>query len=168
MKLEEARTIANGIVRQLQALDGLGPSRVMVCGSIRRGRPDVGDIDIVAEVNEAQREAVLEVFEMRPGVFVKASGPELLRLELRGGIGVDLYFAHPRQKDRPSNWGSVVLCRTGSKEHNVMLAGLAKSLGRHWKIQEGVFKGDQFIAGATEEKIFEALGMAWVKPEDRK
>jgi DNA polymerase (family 10) len=61
----------------------------------------------------------------------------------------------------------VVVCRTGSREHNIMLASIAKSLGLHWNPQEGVFRGEELIASETEESIFSALGLDYERPEDR-
>ena len=56
---------------------------------------------------------------------------------------------------------------TGSKAHNIVLRD--KALERGWKLNEyGLFDpDDRPIAGATEEEIYKALGMAYVPPELR-
>ena len=56
---------------------------------------------------------------------------------------------------------------TGSKAHNIVLRD--KALERGWKLNEyGLFDADDRpIAGATEEEIYTALGMAYVPPELR-
>ena len=172
MKLAEGERLAALMVKTIMQTKN-PPSRTLVVGSIRRHLPIVSDVDIVAEVTPEQREAVFQVFDFNPHAVIEAQGEHLLRLYFKGATEVaaglvDVYFARPRSKDRPGNWGSVALCRTGSREHNIMIAGLAKSLGRAWNLQEGITKGGQYLAGETEEGMFEALGMEWVKPEARK
>ena len=55
---------------------------------------------------------------------------------------------------------------TGSKETNVELRRIAIAKGL--KLNEyGVFNGDEFIAGRTEEDVFKSLGMKYIEPELR-
>jgi DNA polymerase (family 10) len=57
---------------------------------------------------------------------------------------------------------------TGSKAHNIAVRD--RAVGRGLKLNEyGLFtvETDEWIAGETEESIYEALGMRWMEPELR-
>jgi DNA polymerase (family X) len=55
---------------------------------------------------------------------------------------------------------------TGSKEHNIVLRGMAKKKGL--KISEyGVFRGERRIAGRTEEEVYATLDLPCFPPELR-
>jgi DNA polymerase (family 10) len=64
------------------------------------------------------------------------------------------------------SYGAALLYFTGSKAHNIALRGIAN---RHkWKLNEyGLFSGKRRIAGATEEEVYEKLGLAYIPPEMR-
>jgi DNA polymerase (family 10) len=76
---------------------------------------------------------------------------------------VDVYFA------KRETWATLLLIRTGSKEHNIKLAQRAKELGMKLRASgdgiEGV-SGDSIIVNA-EEEIFAILGLPYVLPERR-
>ena len=92
---------------------------------------------------------------------VLSGGKAIWTLEFRGAQ-VDIYFA------TSSSWGTLLLIRTGSKEHNVFLARRARSLGMELKASgAGLFRNGVRIAGDTEESIFEALGLPYKEPEER-
>ena len=68
------------------------------------------------------------------------------------------------------SFGAALQYFTGSKEHNVVLRGLAKSRGL--KINEyGVFQvtpeGEKYVAGRTEEEVYGTLGLPAFPPEIR-
>lgn len=179
MKLEDAKPFADKVVAILQPFC----ERVCVAGSIRREKPEVNDIDVVAMPKVVSQPGPLggfaqftetEVFKVLfPRVLAKAplslvsqaSGQELLRFCFReSGLQVDVYRA------RPETWGVILLVRTGSKDHNVKLCSLARSKGLKLSAAEGVVTQNgfgQIIASRTEEEIFAALGLAFVEPKDR-
>ena len=64
--------------------------------------------------------------------------------------------------------GAAMQYFTGSKAHNVALRDRAIQHG--FKLNEyGLFRvaDDERVAGASEEEIYDALGIAWVPPELR-
>src|SRR5262249_19528331 len=64
------------------------------------------------------------------------------------------------------SFGAALQYFTGSKDHNVILRGLAKNQGL--KINEyGVFRGDQYVAGRTEKDVYAALDLPCFPPEMR-
>ena len=64
----------------------------------------------------------------------------------------------------PSNFGILLLARTGSAMHNVWLAQAA---GLHFNPHRGLLRRGALIASAEEVEIFKALGLRFIPPEDR-
>jgi len=163
MKLLEATLIANELVNKLRPLC----DRVEVAGSIRRGRANVHDIDIVAIPNEEKLLAAgyfgrqhLVGALAQPGNI--KNGNSIASFNFKG-INVDIYWA------THSSWGTLLLIRTGSKQHNIKLCTLAKSRG--WQLKasgEGLFDAyKRRIAGNGEEGVFTALGLPFIPPGER-
>jgi DNA polymerase (family 10) len=173
--LAKARRYAEQIATALQPFC----RRLEIAGSIRRERPYCGDIDIVAEPSNepALRARIVD------GKEVVQNGPQNIHVRLTNGVELQVFLARPENKDMftttPSNWGSLLLLRTGSKEHNIFIAQTARANCCEWKIYEGIYRlpsphggrgagGEgQFIAGATEEEIFDALHLKFVPPQKR-
>jgi DNA polymerase (family X) len=146
--------------------------RIEVAGSFRRGRETVGDIDLLARVADGDRAGVMERFTGFAGVErVATAGETRGSVVLRSGLPVDLRLL-PEE-----SWGAALHYFTGSKEHNVEVRKRARARGL--KISEyGVFReegseGDAGsadpragtrIGGATEEEVFEAVGLPWIEP----
>lgn len=164
MNLQDSQRLAARILEELRPYC----SRIEVAGSIRRGCPHVNDIDLVLIPRDpsALRDRVL-----RNATPIQ-DGPLNLLVRLRTGIQLDIFIAHAGKRDllesKPSNWGSLLLCRTGSKEHNIKLAQRASRMGLQWKIYEGIFRGRDLIASATEQDIFTALELDYLEPKDRR
>jgi DNA polymerase (family 10) len=145
--------------------------RVEIVGSVRRARDVVNDIDFVCLPKPGQLGALRARVAARNNVL--KDGPEFLSVANRDGVQVDIWFAHAGGGDMfrkiSSNWGSLVLCRTGSKEHNIFLADRAKSMGLKWKTSTGLVANpdspeETVVAGVTEEEIFQTLGMGFIPP----
>ena len=144
------------------ALRGLpGVERVEVAGSYRRGRPTVGDLDLLAAT--ARPVAVLSAFAALPQVErVLLRGDTKCSVEAGGGLQVDCRAVGPEQ------FGAAWQYFTGSQAHNIRLRGMA--LRRGLTLNEyGVFRvdGGERIAGATEAEVYAALGLAWIPPQAR-
>ncbi|MES2219381.1 MAG: hypothetical protein V4587_00255 [Acidobacteriota bacterium] len=148
--------------------------KIEIAGSIRRARPEVNDIDLVCLPCAGREEALRARIKQRTDVV--SEGQHSLIVRLRGantGFQLDVWFAKPRQADLletvPGTWGTVLLCRTGSKEHNIYLATKARELGLKWETTRGLVADPdspkaRVIASETEEEIFAALGMGFVPP----
>lgn len=149
--------LANEIKNDLEKLDKVAD--VEVAGSIRRRKETIGDIDILVITDDPQE--IMEYFiNMDKVDRVIARGPTKSTVRLRGNISCDL-------REVPSeSFGSALLYFTGSKEVNVELRKIAIKNG--WKLSEyGLFKGDEIIAGQTEEEIFQKYRMEYMEPEIR-
>jgi len=160
------------IEERLRALKGV--ERLEICGSIRRRKETVADIDILAISDNPK--PVMEYFTNMPEVArVYAHGPtkSMVRLRIGGmpasakasaGIDADLRVV-------PSeSYGAALNYFTGSKDHNVALRKIA--IGKGLKLNEyGLFRQsanrESRIAGETEEGLYKALGMDYIEPELR-
>jgi DNA polymerase (family 10) len=155
--IEEVYPVAHALVRALR--EGAGADRVEVAGSFRRARETVGDLDILVTSKDPGK--VFETFTAQSLVAeVKMRGETKETVVLTGGLQVDLRVV------KPEEFGAALQYFTGSKDHNVRLRSLARDRGL--KVNEyGVFRGDERVAGATEEDVYGALGLAWIPPELR-
>jgi len=146
MELEKAKVIADTVVKALEPYC----DRVVVAGSIRRQKPTVRDIDLVLIARDRWN---LDSALMRMGNY-KMSGMKIARVEM-DSIPLDIYFA------APETFATLLLIRTGSVESNIRLATLASGGGLFNE------KGER-IAGDSEESIYEALGLSYQRPEERR
>ncbi len=148
--------IADRIVNQLKEHSAV--ERISVCGSTRRMKETVGDIDILATGNNLE---IIEAFVNLPNVKeVLWKGTKKATVIVEEGEQVDLRVIEP------DSYGSALQYFTGSKAHNIHLRTICLKLG--YKLNEyGLFKGEEKIAGKTEEEIYSALGMDTPPPEIR-
>ncbi len=131
------------------------------CGSIRRKKETIGDIDILGISSKPEK--AMEAFtKMEIVKEVLAKGTTKSSVIVEDGIQVDLRIV---EKD---SFGAALQYFTGSKEHNIKLRELAIKKGL--KINEyGVFdaKTEKKIAGKDEEEVYKAIGLPWIPPEIR-
>ncbi|MGP8072081.1 MAG: helix-hairpin-helix domain-containing protein [Thermoplasmata archaeon] len=157
LPIETAYPVALEIIRALR--ERAGADRVEVAGSFRRGRETVGDLDVLVTSREPTR--AFDVFSALPEVReVRLRGSTKETVILTNGLQVDLRVVDP------GSFGAALQYFTGSKDHNVLVRTLAKDAGL--RVNEyGVYRGEQRVAGATEEEVYAALGLAWIPPELR-
>ncbi|MBT8193340.1 MAG: DNA polymerase/3'-5' exonuclease PolX [Acidimicrobiia bacterium] len=152
----EALPIARATVAQLLELPEV--RRADYCGSLRRFREDIGDIDIL--VSSTRAEAVMEFFTTMPEVAdVIGRGETKSSIVTRRGIQMDLRVV------RPAEYGAALLYFTGSKTHNIHLRQLA--IDRGWQLNEyglSDVESGEVVASKTEKDIYAALDLAFVPP----
>jgi DNA polymerase (family 10) len=137
-------------------------------GSLRRWRPTVGDVDVLAASDES--EAVVEAFTDLRGEVIEA-GTEKASIRA-DGMRVDLRVF------TTDEWGSGLLYFTGSRDHNISLRN--RALKRDLKVNEyGIFdvsdvedpdtglRAGERVAGTDEEEMYDALDLPWIPPELR-
>jgi DNA polymerase (family 10) len=142
--------------------EGGGIEQLSAAGSLRRGKETIGDLDILATGPGVS--ATLDRFVSHPKVHEvlgKGENKASVRFGLEG-LQVDLR-ALPAD-----SYGAAMQYFTGSKDHNVQLRQRALKLGLTLN-EYGLFTldGNRRVAGATEEEIYEKLGLAWIPPEIR-
>ena len=155
--LKEAADHVASLGRGLEGIAAI--TRWRVAGSYRRRKETVGDLDIVIQATdrEAAADAIIDLSDVEE---VVSRGRERLTLRLIGDLQVDVRFVEE------ASFGSALLYFTGAKAHSIELRKLA--LERDWKLNEyGLFKGDNRLAGATEESVYHRLNLPWIAPELR-
>jgi len=162
MELERAQKIASEVIKRLAPYckkKADGNAYIEVAGSIRRKAPNPKDIDLVLIPSDLWN---LQHEIMGMGQ-VRMSGMKIMRVMV-GIVQVDLYIASPE------TWATLLLIRTGSAVNNIRLATLAKKRGWHLAASgEGLFnENGQRIAGDSEQSIYEALGLPYQAPEERR
>lgn len=157
----KADVVAQALRSHLQACPSV--EQVELAGSYRRGRETIGDLDaLCVSKNVAE---VMDHFGQFVGLGdVIARGDTKMSIRLVSGLQIDLRVV-PAE-----SFGAALQYFTGSKDHNVVLRGLAKDKGL--KINEyGVFRVDKgketYIAGATEADVYATLGLPCFPPELR-
>jgi len=148
---------AEGIRMQLSSL--IPPQLIEVCGSIRRRKEIVRDMDILIASNN--HEKVTSFFVSMPEVDeVLVTGETKTSVRMKSGIVADLRVVSREE------FPYALMYFTGSKEHNVRLRGIAKRKG--WKLNEyGLFDGDSLVKCINEEEIYRALDLPYIPPELR-
>jgi DNA polymerase (family 10) len=153
----EADDIAQAILAHLKACRSI--QQMAPAGSYRRGRETVGDLDIVV-VSDNASEVMDRLGDFASVAAVIARGDTKMSVRLGAGLQVDLRVV-PAE-----SFGAALQYFTGSKEHNVVVRGLAK--GKGLKINEyGVFRGEESIAGRSEVEVYATLGLPCFPPEMR-
>jgi DNA polymerase (family 10) len=157
--LSRALPIAEQIVGALRSHPGA--ERVEVAGSLRRRADSVKDLDVIATATDpaglAQTLTELPLVES-----VQQAGDVGARVLTHSGMKVDLKVVAPDQ------FGNVLQHFTGSKGHNVALREAAVRRGLH--VSEYGILDDatgETTRCATEEEVYERLGLPWIPPELR-
>ncbi len=132
-------------------------------GSYRRGKETVGDLDML--VTSSDSGEVMQRLGKFPEIESEiVRGETKMSVRLEDGFQVDLRVVPDK------SFGAALQYFTGSKDHNVILRGMARERGL--KINEwGVFEVDDdketWIAGKTEADVYATLGMPLFPPEIR-
>ncbi|WP_143420889.1 helix-hairpin-helix domain-containing protein, partial [Halorubrum halodurans] len=167
-RLGDARPVADDALAYLADIEGV--ARVEVCGSIRRWKDTIGDIDLLVASDE--REPVVDAFVDWPAAdatIEAGTGKASVRAD---GTRVDLRIV------ADAEFGAALQYFTGSRAHNVAVRN--RAIDRGLKLNEyGLFdvrdvadpdagrRVGERVAGETEAGVYDALEMAYVPPELR-
>jgi DNA polymerase (family 10) len=139
-----------------------------IAGSIRRGRPTIGDVDLLIASDNA--EPIMNAFvSMEQVARVLGHGPTKSSVELHNGLQVDLRILEK------ARWGTALNYFTGSQAHNIRMRELAlkKKLSLNEHAFSPVDKAGNIIEDApkilcaTEEEVYATVGLPWIPPELR-
>lgn len=156
-------SFAEGVADELTSyLAGDGIEKITPAGSLRRSRETVGDLDLLVTGPDALN--ALEKFTSHP------KAQEVLG---RGENKASIHYGHECiQVDLRAlpaeSYGAALQYFTGSKDHNVALRQRALKMG--YTLSEYALARldtNARVAGATEEEVYAALGLAWIPPELR-
>ena len=148
--------------------------RIAVAGSIRRGRLQVKDIEIVCIPK-----TMVKVSDLYGGTITCrdvnfCNALEKLGLRQKGqttgkyfqtnlpeGINVDVFMC------QPDNWGYILAIRTGSADFCQHVLA-AKWIMKGYKGEDGYLTADGHRVPIREEKeLFSRLNIPWIEPSER-
>jgi len=156
--LSETSALATSVIEHLKASH---PSVEFVAvGSLRRAAETCGDLDVLAVGGDV---SLMDAFIQHPSVDrVLGHGETKSSVRMSGGFQTDLRLVAPAQR------GAAMQYFTGSKAHNVALRDRALQMGLTLN-EYGLYRraDNALMAGASEEGIYEALGLQWIPPELR-
>jgi DNA polymerase/3'-5' exonuclease PolX len=144
--------------------------RIEIAGSLRRGKPEVKDIELVAIPKAIPTglfgdEMITDpdlcaAVNQWPAVKGTPQGKYTQR-QLPEGIVLDLFMADVE------NWGLIFAIRTGSAgfSHHVLATGWVKA--GYTSRQGYLYRREQRITVREENDLFTLLGIPWVQPEAR-
>jgi DNA polymerase (family 10) len=157
--LSDALRVAEGLRDALREHPAAG--RVEIAGSARRWTDTCKDLDLVATASDPQ--ALAEAFGRLPLIGeAHSTGSAGARAVTHTGMSVDLRIVPPE------SFGNLLQHLTGSKQHNEALRTDAVRRGLHVS-EYGVLDDEsgQTHACATEEDVYDLLGMQFIPPELR-
>ncbi|MFW6143842.1 MAG: DNA polymerase/3'-5' exonuclease PolX [Patescibacteria group bacterium] len=156
-KLKVAEQYVEPLITYLE--EDLNTEKVTIAGSYRRRKETVGDIDILA-TGKNGKEIINRFTEYEDITEIVSQGETKSTVKLRTGIQVDLRVVAAK------SYGAALMYFTGSKTHNIKLRNL--SIKGNMKLNEyGLFKGENRVAGKTEEEIYNTLKLPYIAPEIR-
>ena len=137
--------------------------RIEIAGSIRRKKPEVKDIEIVAIPKPYETGLFASGIAPVVDQWPKSLGQLPCRYTQRilpQGINLDLFLCEF------NNWGYILAIRTGSADFVKMLASKWKEKG--YKGIRGKLTYQGKVIGVSEERqLFTRLGVPFLEPENR-
>jgi DNA polymerase (family 10) len=160
-----------------------------VAGSYRRGRETIGDLDLLVDADDPE-DVMNQLARFEELATVLGRGDTKMSIRLGRDLQIDLRVVPSK------SFGAALQYFTGSKDHNVVLRGMAKDRGL--RINEyGLFRAQakaqaakgakpksdadneaeeadyrdpdspHYVAGRTEEEVYAAMDLPWFPPEIR-
>lgn len=171
--LSEAQKLSNEIIKKL-ALDC---ERIEAAGSVRRLKPEVGDLEIVCipkrETNlfgepgaSLLNYRLIELIQSGYLLSAGADGDKYKKFYLApSGVQLDLFITTPEQ------WGVIFTIRTGSRDFSHRLVTSQSQGGMlpgGFKVGGGrLWWWDALISTPEEIDFFDAIGLDWIDPKAR-
>lgn len=156
--LARAWPFAQELLQFLLAVPGVTAAEA--CGSLRRMRATVGDIDLLVAAKDSS--PVMQAFIKHPEVArVVSQGETKASVEFQRNLRAQLWV-HP-----PERFGTALQYATGSKDHNVRMRELALKRGLSLSDQSFQKADGSEILCATEQEVYALVGLPWIPPELR-
>ncbi len=187
MKTRHPRKAAIAVAKELvQALTPV-TERLVVAGSLRRMKSDVGDVEMLyiprlenrpvpgtlwdrrdydlatLEILELETRGVLRRRETATGSAIFGDRNKFM-VHAASGIPVDFFST------TAACWWNYLVCRTGSAHNNAIIAAAAKIRGLRWNpYGPGFTKLDtgEIIAVRSEEDVYRIAGVDFLPPSQR-
>ena len=150
--------------------------RLVIAGSIRRQKPDVGDIEIVAIPKmlpsvdmfgeTSTLVSALDLFNYSKIGKVIKGGSKYKQIETRYGINLDLFIVTP-----PAQWGVLLMIRTGSADFShkmVTKKRFGGCLPSDCDVRDGaVWRNGEIVLMDGEMDYFTLCRIDYIEPENR-
>lgn len=180
----EAAMVAAEITAAMALLCGEG--YCATAGSVRRHKPQVGDIEIIyvpligsrrqegeffgTPVNAADdwldQMVRTKVFAQRLNSLGRKTWGTRIKLATHVGTGIPVDFFEATK----ANWWNYLVCRTGPKESNIAICNAALARGWEWHpYSPGFVSRDsrELHVVKSEAEVFEFAGLKYLPPEER-
>jgi len=136
----------------------IGNRGVYLAGSLRRGKPEVGDLDLIVVREEAEKDLDKRLMLL--------TGKDLSNRKTCSfvfkNVQIDLNMCNAEIK------GSYLLHWTGSTKENVRLRKEAKKIGCKLSQNGLIDKSNKNLSAYKSEKeIYQLLGLEYVEPQNR-
>lgn len=156
--LARAWPAAQELLEKLRKVKGVVAAEA--AGSLRRMRPTVGDLDLLAAAADPKQ--VMEAFINNPQVLTVLSHGEVKSsVEFNNRLRAQLWVQPPER------FGSGLVYATGSKDHNVRLREMALDRGLSLSDRGFLREDGSEILCAAEEEVYRLLDLPWITPELR-
>ena len=160
---EDGMRIAKKHLIQIGMMDST--EKIAIVGSLRRKEKEVGDIDyqIIGDPH-----AIAQYFYEREWRF--ASGKEKRQIFIApSGLYLNCFYTER------VHWGAALMHNTGPSRYNIRKrylikkeGGILNQYGLYMQREDSDIEEDyEYIAGETEQEIYDALDWTYCKPEDR-
>lgn len=160
-------------------------TRIKIAGSVRRKKPEVGDLELLiipmlgirpggnlfnrSETYSLTDERIellvqdgwLEFRETKAGNTVNGPKIKLLR-DPDTGIPVDIFITNEK------SWHNYLVCRTGPKESNLAIAKRAREMGLKWEPYSSGFRdlsSKSRIVCNSEREVFDTVELPYTNPD---
>jgi len=181
MDLKRAKAAASWLVEQL----GPACEQIEVAGSVRRGKDEPGDVELVCipKPGATKLEFGMTAQQLNPlewqvqqlvrrkEISLYANGQRMKKFFVSKWMAdVDLFIVRP-----PAQWGVIFTIRTGPAEFAHWLVTRVDKGGgcpNHYHVADGAVwkiggKGDELVPTPTEESFFAVMGERWIEPARR-
>lgn len=186
-KAKWPHAVAWRVAEELAAALRPGCIRLEVVGSVRRRRPNVGDVELLyvplivegpnpdsllgetmpvnmanAAITALRGRGILDNHRFSNGSTAYGEKNKLM-VHVPSGMPVDLFaIAEP-------GWWNYLVCRTGGSANNIAIARAAQAKGWQWNPYSAGFSDG--LGGVAEMKceldVFKFVGLPWREPEER-
>jgi DNA polymerase/3'-5' exonuclease PolX len=172
MPITEAKAIADEWVQNLAPFC----ERVEIAGSIRRGKSEVGDIEIVCKPlmvempdmfgNVVGRLSMVDALFAEGNYKLIKSGTRYKQVDL-GDINLDLFCVI-----EPAQWGVLFLIRTGPADYSHRFVTKKQQGGllpSNMQVKDGaIWCNGKMFDTPEEADVYKLIGAAYVEPGERR
>lgn len=176
--MKRTRPFADALAAAERLVAALIPActRIMIAGSIRREKPEIGDIEIVAipivdDLDLGAFDRYLASVGVHPDPTLKAWGDRYKKATWEG-MQADLFL------QTPETWGVNAFIRTGCAEFvhwcvtprlsgGRLPSGLRVADARIWRRISAEPEEWEALPTPEEQDVFDLLELPWIEPRER-